>query len=111
MLKISSTGEISLTRGDSAWLTVDIVNDTTGEAYLMKPEDTLTLSLKKSVYDDEPVFQKAIKGSNMFKILPTDTANLGFLKYKYDVQLTTASGDVFTVIPDNTFHILPEVTI
>lgn len=111
MLNISSTGEIELTRGDSAWLTVDIANDTTGEAYLMNPEDTLTLSLKKSVYDDDPVLQKTIKGSNIFNILPTDTANLGFLKYKYDVQLTTASGDVFTVIPDNTFHILPEVTI
>lgn len=110
MLNISSTGEIELTRGDSAWLEVGINNLTTGEAYSINPDDILTLSIKKSVYDNEPVLQKTIKGSNVFNILPSDTSNLEFLKYKYDVQLTTSSGDVFTVIPPSTFHILQEVT-
>ena len=110
MLKISPTGEIELTRGDTAWLSVDIQNEGTGETYLIKSDDTLTLSLKKAVYDDCPALQKTITGSNTFNILPNDTSNLDFFKYKYDVQLTTASGEVFTVIPPSTFHILQEVT-
>ena len=110
MLKISSSGDIELTRGDTAWLTVAI-NDDNGEAYTVKGNDVLTLSLKKKAVDEEPILlQKIIKGTDTFHIQPEDTAKLEFGKYKYDVELTTAGGDVFTVIPPAVFKILAEVT-
>ena len=49
-------------------------------------------------------------GSNQFHIEPEDTKFLSFGKYLYDVELTTASGDVYTVIVPTTFEVLKEVT-
>lgn len=109
MLTVSRYGEIGLTRGDTARLTVSITNDA-GEEYEIQPEDTLTLSVKKAVTDAEYALQKTVKGANLFYIEPKDTAGLAFGKYKYDVQVTTAEGEVYTVIAPSTFEILQEVT-
>lgn len=109
MLRIDQNS-ISLTRGDTAYLTVPIFNDVTGEEYVMQPDDTLTLTVKRSVRDTEFVFQKVSTGSNAFHILPTDTAGVKFAVYKYDIQLTTADGDVYTVIEPTDFKIAEEVT-
>lgn len=110
MLYTNDDGSISLTRGDTARLTVDIENELTSEKYIINEQDVLTLSIKKSIKDDTYLVQKVITGSNMFHIEPEDTSDLAFGKYKYDVQLTTSDGDVFTVIEPNTFEILTEVT-
>lgn len=109
MLKVTSNGDISLTRGDTAWLTVPLTLEDSGEPYEMQEADTLTLSVKKTVKDTEFAFQKVAVGSNTFHIRPNDTADLEFGKYKYDVQLDTESGDVFTVIDTSTFEVLTEV--
>ncbi len=110
MLYISPEGYIKLTRGDTARLTVDISNDLSGDSYEIAPEDTLTLSVKKSIRDEETCLQKTVTGSNTIYIQPNDTKHLAFGKYKYDVQLTTAGGDVFTVIEPSDFEIMQEVT-
>lgn len=110
MLRIESDGTVKLTRGDTARLTVNVKNETNNKEYLVEAGDTLTLSVKKSVKDEDPAFQKVIKGENTFHIIPKDTQHLAFGKYKYDVQLTTSSGDVYTVIEPKTFEIMEEVT-
>lgn len=109
MLKVYADGSIELTRGDTAYFDVSIT-DIDESPYEMQPNDTLTLSVKKSVNDAEPAFQKIIQGHALFHIEPKDTAGLAFGKYKYDVQITTENGDVFTVIGPETFEILSEVT-
>lgn len=108
MLYIEGT-TIRMTRGDTVYLTVPLT--TTTEAYEMGSGDTLTLSVKKSERDTEYVFQKVLTGSNAFHIEPADTAALAFGKYKYDVQLNTSDGDVYTVIPPSVFELLVEVTV
>ena len=102
-------GIIQLTRGDTARLTVDVVNRE-GETYTPNPSDTLTLTVKKTVYDAEPVFQKVLEDENTFIINPSDTEKMTFKKYVYDVQLTMANGDVYTIIEPHPFEILSEVT-
>ena len=107
MLYIEGT-TIRMTRGDTVYLTVPLTSAT--EAYEMSATDTLTLSVKKSERDAEYIFQKISEGSNAFHIEPSDTAQLAFGKYKYDVQLNTGDGDVYTVIPPSTLELLTEVT-
>lgn len=102
-------GAIHLTRGDTARLTVDVVN-LSGEQYELKTSDVLTLTVKKTVYDTQPIFQKVLEGKNTFLINPSDTENMTFKKYVYDVQLTMANGDVYTIIEPHPFEILSEVT-
>lgn len=101
---------IRLTRGDTAYLSVTIVKRDTGEAYEIAENDILVFTLKKYTSDETPLFQKRIIGGNTFHIMPDDTSGLRFGKYKYDVQLTTLRGDVYTVIEPSTFEVMEEVT-
>lgn len=110
MLIIQTDGVIKLTRGDTAYLTIDILNEVTGEPYVMNPDDTLTLTVKHSVNDADICFQKDVQGTLDIKINPEDTADCAFDKYVYDVQLTQANGDVYTVVVPTPFYILEEVT-
>lgn len=109
MLKVTSSGEIQLTRGDTAWLSVDIADDE-GNAYEIQSDDVLTLTVKKNYEDTEPLIEKQVTGTALFHIKPEDTAGLAFGKYKYDVQVETAAGDVYTVIADKTFVLGKEVS-
>lgn len=100
---------IRLTRGDTAYLTVPI-RLATDEEYIMDKGDTLILSVKKSLRDETYAFQKRVEGENTIHIEPIDTEHMEFGKYKYDLQLNTSGGDVFTLIEVDTFELLPEVT-
>lgn len=110
MLYIKEDGTIRLTRGDTARLTVPITNSTNNSEYEMQTDDTLYFSVKKSAKESEYLFQKIADGSNSIHIEPEDTAGLSFGKYKYDVQLTTAAGDVYTVIEPSVFEVMEEIT-
>lgn len=110
MLYVELDGTIKLTRGDTARLTVDIDNDIDGNKYIIQEKDILTMTIKKSISDTIPVLQKISKGLNVFHIEPLDTSKLDFGSYKYDIQLTTSDGDVYTVIGPSTFTLLKEVT-
>lgn len=48
MLYVLEDGTIRLTRGDTARLSVNIVNDADGSTYEVRPNDVLIMSLKKS---------------------------------------------------------------
>lgn len=110
MLSIDENGVITLTRGDTAYISVNIQNDVSSEPYTVKEDDTLRLTVKKQVTDKNIAFQKVVKGVSTFIINPEDTKDLAFDKYKYDVELTTATGEVFTVVPPTAFVIDKEVT-
>ena len=101
---------IKLTRGDTARLTVPIVNLANNGEYTMESGDILYFTVKKTAKDTDFLFQKSVTGSNSIHIRPEDTADLSFGKYKYDVQLTTATGDVYTVIEPSTFEVMEEIT-
>lgn len=110
MLYVNEKGVIRLTRGDTASLSVSINNQTTGELFKLSGSDTLRLTVKKSVHDTDPLFQKVVNGINTIQINPADTKSLSFGKYVYDVELTTSMGDVYTVIVPTVFEILQEVS-
>lgn len=110
MLYVEANGTIKLTRGDTAHLTVSIMNSITRTAHDVSDTDVLTLSVKKNIKDPEPCLQKTVTGSDTFHIEPDDTNGLEFGSYKYDVQLTTSGGDVYTVVEPSNFVIMQEVT-
>ena len=109
MLSISGT-TIKLTRGDTAYLSLDL--NMNNEPYEYAEGDTVTLSVRVST-DDNPkyLFQKVVNAGDMIEIMPEDTKGLEYGRYKYDIQLNTAKGEVFTVIEPSTFQITEEVTL
>lgn len=111
MLTVDKDNTIHLTRGDTARLLIDrAANAATGKDYVFTPEDKVTMTVKKTVYDTSPAVQLTVPGGAAIHIRPEDTKELSFGKYLYDIQLTTADGDIYTVIPPTTFEILKEVT-
>lgn len=112
MLNIDDNNIIRLTRGDTAYVTINITCvSSDGEVeYELQPNDKLTLSVKRKVKDTEYVFSKDLVGANIFHIKPEDTNGVKFGSYIYDVQLTTTDGDIYTIIEPTTFEIKTEVT-
>ena len=98
---------ISHVRGDTGVIGLNLTKD--GEPYTLGMNDVALFTVKKSVYDTDYVLQKtAINGR--FNLLHADTQNITPGTYKYDVQVTTADGQVITVIGPATYKLLPDVT-
>jgi uncharacterized membrane protein YkoI len=107
MFTIVSNGDIQLTRGDTARFTVAINNN--GQPYTVQEDDVITLTVKATYEDTKALIEKKITGDDLIHIKPIDTKGLDFGRYVYDVQLTTADGDNYTVVADKTFTIANEV--
>lgn len=111
MLTVDKDNSIHLTRGDTARLLLgSVVNEVTGKDFVFSADDTVTFTVKKTVYDTTPAVQITVPGGAAIHIRPEDTKELSFGRYLYDIQLTTADGDIYTVIPPTTFELLKEVT-
>lgn len=99
MLKVVGTS-ITLTRGDTARLSLSLTYKDTGEWYIPAEGDTIRFAMKKD-YDDSsgPILTIQIDPETLeLHIRPEDTKQLAYGTYKYDIQLTTADGDVDTFI-------------
>lgn len=110
MLTMCECNEIRLTRGDDADFIVNITNDVNGLPYSIATNDTIRLTVKRNIRSSAVSISKTVVGSNAIHISPSDTSNLDFGLYKYDLQLTTNDGRIYTIIPFSNFIILPEVT-
>lgn len=111
-----TTGEVKLTRGDSGSLSVNLEladqhGNPTGEIYELKEDDTLVFTLKKSAKETDigVLIEKKINKSKVFTFSPSDTANLNFKRYYYDIQLRTKNGENYTVVGPAIFEITSEV--
>ena len=86
---------IKMTKGDSASLKVDL-KKSNGSSYTMQSGDTLTMTVRKSVKSE--VLMQVISDKSTIYISPSDSKKLTVGNCVYDIELKTASGDVFTII-------------
>lgn len=116
MYSITGT-TIRLTRGDTLVVDVGIKNPD-GTAYEVQSGDSIRFALKRALMtggnkdfaDKDPIITKAIPTNTLtLALAPTDTEDLAFGKYKYDIEITFANGQVCTFIPDADFIITPEI--
>ena len=108
MFTIDNNKNIKLTRGDTAVISIELHNKD-GTEYELQQGDILLFTVKENVLTKKILIQKTFSDKQI-KIKPTDTDDLPYGIYHYDVQLTTASGDVFTVITPHKIEIESEVT-
>ena len=108
-VKISGT-TISLTRGDTLRLTVDVFNPD-GTAYEPIDGDSIRFALKKTYRDSEPLIYKDISTiDRILYISPEETKALRQPSdYVYDIQMTHANGDIDTFTANAKLHITEEV--
>lgn len=86
---------IKMTKGDSASLKVDL-KKSNGSDYVMQSGDTLTMTVRKVI--GSSILMQIVSETNTINISPLDSKNLSVGSCVYDIELKTASGDVFTVI-------------
>ena len=93
-----------ITRGDTGYLYVDI------EGYEPEDGDTITLTVRKNIGDAEPTLSITVPIDECIVIQPSDTKELEYGKYYFDVQIDTVNNEVFTVVEKSPFRITEEVT-
>lgn len=108
---------ISITRGDSAQITLTIRDRVTGKPFVPGADDRLTFTVKRAVTDKEVLITKTLdngiirqESDCLLLLLPEDTVSLPFGTYRYDVELVLVSGYTDTVIPPSPFIVTGEVT-
>lgn len=103
MLKIDDNNGITLTRGDSAELTLTLT-DASGNPYDFSA-DTVRFGVKRSPLDtSESVLIKTFtNGKITFE--PADTEGMDFGDYRYDIEVITEAGAVYTPIAAARFTI------
>lgn len=102
---------ITLTRGDTFKAQISIT-DKEGNPYVIQEGDSVRFAMKKSYSDPdtEILIVKNIPTDTLILTLdPEDTKALPFGTYVYDIQLTTASGEVDTFITKASLTLTEEV--
>ena len=102
---------ITLTRGDTFKAQISLT-DTEGNPYTPVEGDHIRFAVKKS-YDDpdtEVLINKEVPIETMILTLePSDTKDLDFGEYVYDIQYTNSAGEVDTFITTSAFILTEEV--
>lgn len=100
MLKIDKDNKIELTRGDTAYLDINLtqsIKSGSEESYEIGEHDVIRFTARKN-YVSEIALQKVLEGKSVIHILPEDTRALDFGDYVYDIEITLENGDVFTIV-------------
>ena len=105
-----TTGNITITRGDSGSKRIRLRLLATGETYEMQEGDEIHFGVKANYGDARCLIAKAYT-TNPFvlSILPEDTADLDFGRYVYDMEFVAANGYTRTFMEKKKFRITEEV--
>lgn len=104
MIKIVD-GNIYLTRGDSALLEITI-KDEDGQTWEPTSTDKVIFCIKTNATDPEPLVTiQAPEEDTDITIMPSDTKDLTYGQYIYDVHVETAAGNIYTVIANKVFEV------
>jgi len=110
MFQILVNNTIQITRSDTAYFSLTLYSDINKkEKYELQEGDCIKFTVKKNVREKEILIEK-ISYKNSIKIESTDTKEMNFGKYVYDMQIIFANGDINTVIEPSIFEVRGEVT-
>lgn len=99
--------DISITRGDSAYIKINI-NNANGLPYELHDEDIVRVQVRTGKNTGTLLFEGLIERDKddkclVWHIRPEDTKDKLIKKYYYDMQLELPNGDIFTFIPVSYF--------
>ena len=108
MYKVQNT-RITMTRGDTCRIHLNLfTND--GEPYIPNENDIIRFAVKKQYSDESPLIYIIIPNDTLIlTIHPSDTKELPFGNYVYDIQITYADGSIDTFITKAKFVVEEEV--
>ena len=89
--------DIRITRGDSCIIKLNIY-DSAGDEYIPSSGDIIIFTVKSDINNDYKVIEKEFINSEI-TLLKSDTINLNFGTYFYDVRLE--NGSIFDTVLDS----------
>lgn len=105
--------DISITRGDSAYLSLNI-RDKLHHPIELGDQDILHIQVREKPNGGTILFDGTVEtevdNSLTWHIHPEDTKQAPKNAYFWDAQIEYSNGDIFTWIPVSNFILLPEVT-
>lgn len=108
MFKIDKkTNKITITKGDNAELRVRVFDSEEQERQTFE-DDTIVLTVRKHPTCPVLIQKEAVNG--VIEFVPEDTKSLSPGIYHYDIQLTTFTGKIYTIVPMATFEVGEEIT-
>lgn len=117
MLKVTNKRDIKITRGDSAYLELPLINTITKEPFVLDDNDVVRIHVRdKGKSDGTLLFSGDVtvsedKSSLLWHIHPYDTQDAVEDKtYYWDGEVERVNGDNFTFVYVSEFTVLPEVT-
>ena len=99
MLQIDNSNNITLTRGDTLTLTVELTKD--GEAYTPEEGDVIRFAVSnvyKNQFGYELLISKTIPNDTLTFTVSSDETELDYTEYVYDIEATHSDGCVDTFI-------------
>lgn len=110
--------DLSMIRGDSEAITVELSTyDPDTQQNVKVPlvnGDVVYFTVKLNTQTAEKILQKKIEtfidGNAVIELTPSDTENIAYRAYKYDIQIVRADGTVATVLGPAIFTIKEEIT-
>lgn len=101
---------ITMTRGDDVSFSVTLYSD--GTLYTMNAQDVLKFTVRQKLKrgTETPLIQKTYTGTSTISLADTDTSDLAYGQYVYDVEVTLSTGAVHTVIEPHKFVLDGEVS-
>jgi hypothetical protein len=112
---IKENGSITLTRGDTLEVVVKLYENSCdcecdSDQFVLEEGSSCRFAVKEDYDSTEVLINKDIPIDTMLlKLDPSDTKNLEFGTYVYDIQVTLPNGDVDTVLPRKLFRLAEEV--
>lgn len=99
MLKIDTSNNITLTRGDTLTLTVELTKD--GETYTPEQGDVIRFAVGtayKTQFGYELLIEKVIPNDTLTFTVSSEETQLDYKEYVYDIEVTHSDGCVDTFI-------------
>lgn len=104
---------MKMIRGDSETISISFL-DKDKNPYVFSQGDVIYFTVKKSINTKRTAIQKIVDdfpdGELRISIKPSDTSDLEYGSYVYDIQYNKHDGTVKTIIPPSAFVISGEVT-
>ena len=106
---------INIIRGTTNDLNLSI-EDENSEQYTLKDGEKIIFGVKENAENSDYDIVKTLTSADMvdnaytIKLMPTDTAELAFGRYYFDIGLQTANDDYYMIVPCDEFCVCKAIT-
>ncbi|MGN0637705.1 MAG: hypothetical protein ACI4J0_04995 [Huintestinicola sp.] len=108
--------EILMVRGDTLKLCIESIMTSDGGEYTLSDTDRIFMELRKEDDPERAVISRTISAADRSEaglpivIYPSETENIPFGNYVFDIRLVMDGDNIFTIIPATRLKVIGNIT-